>query len=590
MTAPGRGAVGVVVETTDDGEVVLVTATREHSLLAGAALKRAGLRPQRSEGRLLLRSGALPRLEAGVPGLNLVLSPQASAELSNRAFAAQGRPRVADTLRQLRSGGAAEARAQLADVRLLDGLDDHQVVNVCALTTRGGHGFCLFDEQGAGKTVSLLAAFDVLVQRDEADVLLVLAPKAMLSEWCRDTERFFGGLYRAAPYTGSSLERRETLRGRPDVLVTNYDSVASHLNDLLAVVERHGRRTVLAVDESYHVKNAAAARSRAVRRLRRDAGRAVVLCGTPAPNRPQDVIAQVDLVDFGLTFEDVTVPRDRQSAVGVVRDALEDVPGHLRHLKADVLPDLPGKTFHQVRVELEPEQGMAYAAARDTLVEELRTIGDAAFAQDMTRFAARRSALLRLCSHPVGLLPGYDEVPGKLLALDRLLQDRVVDGGEKVVVWSFYTASLQAIADRYRHLGLVRYDGTVTDVATRRELVRGFQEDADVRLFLGNPAAAGAGLTLHAARTAVYESLSNQGAHYLQSLDRIHRRGQAQGVEYVLLVAADTVEEAEMARLLGKQRHARDLLQDRDEPPLTRQSLLEELLTPTPMTPRLSVP
>ena len=73
-------------------------------------------------------------------------------------------------------------------------------------------------------------------------------------------------------------------------------------------------------------------------------------------------------------------------------------------------------------------------------------------------------------------------------------------------------------------------------------------------LFIANPAAAGAGLTLHRARFAVYESMSNQAAHYLQSLDRIHRRGQEREVEYITLLCEDTVEVQEYARLTDKER------------------------------------
>ncbi len=94
-------------------------------------------------------------------------------------------------------------------------------------------------------------------------------------------------------------------------------------------------------------------------------------------------------------------------------------------------------------------------------------------------------------------MPGYGQTPAKIEALDGLLHDLVEVAGEKVVLWSFYRASLDRLAARYAHLGLVRVDGSVTDSAQRREAVRSFQEDPGTRVFLGNPAAAGAGLTLH---------------------------------------------------------------------------------------------
>jgi SNF2 family DNA or RNA helicase len=95
-------------------------------------------------------------------------------------------------------------------------------------------------------------------------------------------------------------------------------------------------------------------------------------------------------------------------------------------------------------------------------------------------------------------------------------------------------------------------------------------------LMVANPAAAGAGLTLHRARFAIYESMSNQAAHYLQSLDRIHRRGQERPVEYLVVLGKDTIEEQEYDRLLAKESSAQQLLGDVVEPPMMRTAMLSE--------------
>jgi SNF2 family DNA or RNA helicase len=108
--------------------------------------------------------------------------------------------------------------------------------------------------------------------------------------------------------------------------------------------------------------------------------------------------------------------------------------------------------------------------------------------------------------------------------------------------------------------------------------VRRFQEDDETMLFVANPAAAGAGLTLHRARFAIYESLSNQAAHYLQSLDRIHRRGQTRDVEYLVLLCDRTVEVEEYHRLTRKERVAHDLLGDQVDEPITRETMLAEAI------------
>jgi SNF2 family DNA or RNA helicase len=161
--------------------------------------------------------------------------------------------------------------------------------------------------------------------------------------------------------------------------------------------------------------------------------------------------------------------------------------------------------------------------------------------------------------------------------LDDLLEELIDRQTEKVVLWSFYTGSIDAIVARYERYGVLRYDGKVSDVNERREAVRRFQEDDSAHLFVANPAAAGAGLTLHRARFAIYESLSNQAAHYLQSLDRIHRRGQTREVEYLILLAQETIEQQEYERLIQKETAAQALLRDQVEQPVTRDTFLEEI-------------
>ena len=136
---------------------------------------------------------------------------------------------------------------------------------------------------------------------------------------------------------------------------------------------------------------------------------------------------------------------------------------------------------------------------------------------------------------------------------------------------------MAAIAQRYARYGVVRYDGSVSDVGVRRDAVRRFQEDEETMVFVANPAAAGAGLTLHRARVAIYESLSNQAAHYLQSLDRIHRRGQEREVEYVVMLCDGTLEVSEYDRLVQKEQAAQDLLGDQVDVPITREAFLADV-------------
>jgi SNF2 family DNA or RNA helicase len=544
-----------------------------------AALKSAlppSASPRRSADGVRVSADHAATIAQGVPDLDLRWSTDAQRFIQNRSVAAGAYPRVLERLRALKEGGPEEARRQIPDSAGLSILDPHQLVNVAAMTLPEGFGLCVFDEQGAGKTVTFIYAFDLLMARDEADFALIVAPKSMIAEWPKDLERFRGDLYKVAIVAGTPREKRAALNSGADVLVTNFETAVAMEPEIRMLMRSRPGRCVLTIDESFFIKSLDAKRTRALRRLREWCGRAYVLCGTPAPNSPSDLIQQFALVDFGIAFDGVEIPNDRVASSPIVQNVLNTRGLYIRHLKADVM-ELPQKQFQRVYVPLEGKQRRLYEGALRSLIVDLETVSDEDFKRRLTNFLARRSALLQICSNPRGVALDYNETPAKLLALDGLLERLVVTEKEKVVLWSFFTGSIDAIVERYSRYGVLRYDGRVTDVAVRREAVRRFQEDDCSRLFVANPAAAGAGLTLHRARFAIYESLSNQAAHYLQSLDRIHRRGQTREVEYLVLLCDETIELHEYERLIQKETAAQALMSDNVQPPITRETFLAGL-------------
>lgn len=482
-------------------------------------------------------------------------------------------------LRDIKTLGPGHARNLIADSAGLGTLDDHQIVNVAAMTIKGSPGLCVFDEQGAGKTVTCIFAFDLLVTRHQADSMIIVAPKSMVGEWPNDIRRFRGDIYKTAVLTGPAKAKRAKLAAGADIYITNFETAVSMEAELTALMRIRPARTVLVVDESFFIKSLDAKRTRALRRLREWAGKAYVLCGTPAPNAPADLVQQVSFVDFGLAFADVEIPEEREAALPIVQETIETRTLYTRHLKADVLPDLPSKRFQRVIVPMEATQRAYYESALGQLITDVQESDAHSFATSFSSFLARRSALLQICSSPQAIVPSYSATPGKLSALDGILEALIERENEKVVVWSFFTASVATLVERYRRYNPVRYDGSVTEVDARRDAVARFQNDNETMLFVGNPAAAGAGLTLHRSRVAIYESLSNQAAHYLQSLDRIHRRGQERPVDYIVLLCDGSLELQEYERLTDKEAAAQALLGDTGHEPITRDAFLSELLT-----------
>jgi SNF2 family DNA or RNA helicase len=535
--------------------------------------RHSDLRVRVTRDRLQVTFADAALLLAAEAGLRWAADAERTVE--NRRRAHQNAPTVMAEAARLRGTSPDELRACLPQTSSLKVLDDHQLLNVALMTIPGGWGTCIFDEQGTGKTPTVIAAFDTLIERNEADILLVISPKSMVGEWGQEFRRFTGDLYRIAAIEGSRERRASSLASGADVVVVNYEGTIALFDDLRLLAIRS--RVVMVVDESFNVKNRDATRTAAVADLREWCVRCFALCGTPAPNSPRDIVAQVDLVDFGMTFDGVVPQDEPEGDRAAIATALQDRGLYSRNLKHEVLPDLPDKQFAEVRVEFEPQQRWLYAQALDGLIHDLKEVDDTEYERRRVAFAERRSTLLRLCSHPAAVFASYTGTPAKVSALDELLAEPI-GRGEKVVLWSFYRYTLDFLAQRYAHYGVARIDGSITEVAARRDAVRRFQEDDETMVFLGNPAAAGAGLTLHRSALAIYESFSNQAAHFMQSLDRIHRRGQERDVEYLVLLCDGSVEEFEYERILRKVDLQADLLGDPEPYRPTREVMLSELL------------
>lgn len=470
----------------------------------------------------------------------------------------------------------ADPNSVLAGYDKLGQLDAHQTQAVAAITAESLRGMALFDEQGTGKTISALASFDRLRSNEHVKRLLVVAPKSVLATWQAECAKLLGDRYEVALIVGRSNNRRKLVQAQHDILLISYEGLVRDAGLIRVIVSAQPRTYMLVVDESYFVKNPSTSRAKAIAAIRPFCERAIILCGTPAPNSPFDIINQINIADGGIAFAGRRISDDPEQAEAQINRGLDQFI-YLRRLKEDVFPGIPAKTIERILLELQPIQRAIYDKAHDELIVAVRSVDDHEFQRQLSSFIARRVALLQVCSHPRSLDPLYSEDPAKLLALDRLLTDLVEHQGKKVVIWSFFRQSLQAIADRYQHYGIARIDGSVADIEARVDAIRRFQDNPDTRIFVGNAASAGAGITLTAAHHAIYESFSNQAAHYMQSVDRIHRRGQMHDVTYHVLIAEDTIEEREFERLRQKERASRNLLGDKYKEPITRERFLADL-------------
>ena len=122
------------------------------------------------------------------------------------------------------------------------------------------------------------------------------------------------------------------------------------------------------------------------------------------------------------------------------------------------------------------------------------------------------------------------------------------------MVWTPYISEILAIGklleDKYGKESVGYIYGGV-DLTQRQHYVNEMQQGR-LRFIVGNPATGGMGLTITAAKAAVYFTNSYNYIDRVQSEDRIHRKGQTSTVVIVDFIMEDSVDEIVSMALQAK--------------------------------------
>ncbi|MDR1704133.1 MAG: DEAD/DEAH box helicase [Clostridiales bacterium] len=192
-----------------------------------------------------------------------------------------------------------------------------------------------------------------------------------------------------------------------------------------------------------------------------------------------------------------------------------------RATKAECL-DLPETTDIVRYVELEPSAVKVY---KDLVRDSYAELGQAEVT--VTNILTR---LLRLSQLTGGFVGGDDGgapvrvSTAKIAALEDIIEG-VLQEGRKLVVIARFVPEIKAICGLLEKRG-VGYSCITGGVTDREDQVSAFQNNPAVKVFVGQIATAGLGLTLTAADTLVFYSTDYSMSNHDQTRARIHRVGQ----------------------------------------------------------------
>ncbi|MBF9045464.1 ATP-dependent helicase [Rhodobacterales bacterium HKCCE4037] len=398
-----------------------------------------------------------------------------------------------------------------------------------------------FSVPGAGKTTVTFALH--LLTRQPDQHFLVVAPKAAFQAWmdvvqdCMEDDAPDDG---AEPFTllnGTENDTRRALRSGATRFIVSYDLVIRQqgvLSTHFATTPTH-----LVLDESHRMKAGwQSQRGAFFLRTADDPVRRDILSGTPMPQAASDMESQLDFLwpghGYGQEIANGRPPGD------VLRNL------YVRTTKREL--GLPRAERHFIDVSMDDGQLALYSIVRNEFIRDYskqvsRSMGDAQFLR------ARRSVmrLLQLSVNPSLALSAManDDVPIDSRIVDQVLDEgysaklravmehayRLANEGEKCVIWTIFTDTIQTLVSAMADLNPVFIHGGVPsglpeDQESREGRIRRFHEDSSCHVLVANPAAAGEGISLHTVcHHAIYVDRSYVSTHYLQSIDRIHRLG-----------------------------------------------------------------
>lgn len=457
-----------------------------------------------------------------------------------------------------------------------DGLRDFQHQGVAFLAT--SEVGILADDRGTGKTVQAIAAL-----RDAGEVFpaLVVCPNVMRRTWAKELAKWAPD-YTVSVVRGTKPQRVKALAtGAADVYVIGWGSLALHTRvegfgsiKLTAADKTPGElnalglRTVI-LDEAHRAKEPDSKQTRAAWYLTHHAMYRWLLTGTPLTASPADLWSLLHAIDpesaptrstWMDRYADVEMGWDGYPKVKGFKEATKEElfswvdPMLLRRSKAEVLPELPERTYTTRWVELEGSQATAYKAMKKEMMAEL----DSGMLVAVDPLVLRTRLLQLAAATPVletVMRPNKDtgepEPRVEVVSLkmpsckvDALLEIVGDMDGEPLAVFAESRKLIELCSRELAKAGVEHglITGSVND-ADRDLALEKFQA-GKLPVILCTNGAGGEGITLHRASTLVCLGRSYRMDLNLQVDDRVYRMGQeADAVTIIDVVAEGTVEE-----------------------------------------------
>jgi SNF2 family DNA or RNA helicase len=402
----------------------------------------------------------------------------------------------------------------------------------------------LADDMGLGKTLQAIVTLSEYKRKNPKSLSLVVCPTSLVHNWKEECTKFNPKL-KILAIDGTPVQRKKLLTSVSDfdIVVTSYTLLQKDIEIYKEIPFGY-----VILDEAQHIKNRSTRNAKSVKMLQ--AAHRLILTGTPIENSLDELWSLFDFLMPGLlsTYERFSEKYVRSGSYGdhTKMEALRHkvTPFILRRMKKDVLSELPPVSeivYHCNLSDLQKELYRSYAdSARKELSQLVKKEG---FEKVQIQVLATLTRLKQICCHPAIFAKEVPEI-GDSAKYDMLFEllRTLITTNHKTVIFSQYTRMLNIMRTDFQKLGIkfCYLDGSSKN---RMSIVKQFNEDESILVFLVSLKAGGTGLNLVGADTVIHYDMWWNPAVENQATDRVHRIGQKKSVSSYKLVTLGSVEE-----------------------------------------------
>ena len=440
-----------------------------------------------------------------------------------------------------------------------------------------GLGGILADDMGLGKTIQTIAFIAKRLEEDgkketskKTEPFLVVAPTSVVENWDTELKKFAPKLSRVILRAGDRSKALSEV-SKTDVVVVSYPLLVRDFEHLKKL-----HFDTIIFDEAQMVKNYQSKAYSFARKLKSNTK--IALTGTPMENNLMELWSITSLVAPGLFpapdkfTEQYRSPIEKYHDQEKLRQLRRRIrPFILRRQKSLVAKQLPEKNEQVLLLELNNQHKHLYEKQLQYERKHVLGLLDTGGLKEH-RFEILRSLmrLRQMCLHPVLLDEKYAKISAtKLEILSERIEELVAEG-HRVLIFSQFTSFLRLVkqmleVNDYQYLYLAG------ETKKRGEVIRRFNEETSIPVFLISLKAGGFGLNLTAADYCILLDPWWNPAVEQQAIDRTHRIGQTKPVFVYKMIAKGTIEE----KVLALQEKKRKLFQS----VLDEEGLFGELIT-----------